>query len=159
MRFLLSALVLAFGSQAFAANFGMAGCGWGSMMFDHSGKGSQISAWTFNSSAANQAFGISSGTSNCLTADKAAAVNAQEQFFASNLQVLSKEMAQGNGEYVKALAKTMNCSEQVHGEFANEMQKNYSQIFAAPGAHAMLQRVRQSVRSNSNLSNSCDPII
>ncbi len=56
-------------SNAFAAGYGDAGCGLGSMLFGNSpGKGSQILAVTTNGTGM-QSFGISSGTSNCDATD------------------------------------------------------------------------------------------
>lgn len=157
MRLLLAGLLLAFGSQmANAEKFGMAGCGLGSMMF---GSDSQVFAATFNSTGYNQGFGISSGTSNCMKENEAAAVEAQQQFFVNNMQVLSKEIAQGNGEYVKALAKTMGCKEESNSVFASEMQKSYSYIFSAPGAMSSLERVRSTIHENQTLNASCNTVI
>jgi len=158
MKLLLTGLLLALSSQVSNAEekFGMAGCGLGSMMF---GTSSQVSAATFNSSGFNQGFGISSGTSNCLPANQMAAVEAQKHFFANNMQVLSKEMAQGSGEYVNALARTMGCKEESHPAFASEMQKSYSYIFSAPGAMSSLDRVRSTIHENQNLNANCDTII
>ena len=161
MRILLASAIVALAStSAFAAEkFGMAGCGLGSMMFGPEGKGSQVSAATFNSSGANQGFGITSGTSNCMPANAAYAVRVQQEFFTENMQVLSKEMAQGRGEYVSALARTMGCKDAAHAAFANEMQKSYSYIFAAPGAVSSLERVRATIHENQELNASCDTVI
>ena len=157
MRIILAGLLLALGSQVANAHekFGMAGCGLGSMAF---GTEMQISAATLNATG-GQGFGISSGTSNCLPANQAAAVQAQQVFFTQNMKVLSKEMAQGNGEYVKALAKTMGCKEESHPAFASEMQKSYSYIFSAPGAMSSLDRVRSTIHDNKDLNANCDTII
>jgi hypothetical protein len=138
-----------------AEKFGMAGCGLGSMAF---GSDSQISAATLNATGI-QGFGISSGTSNCMKENSAAAVQAQQQFFVDNMQILSKEIAQGNGEYVKALAKTMGCKEESHAAFASEMQKSYSYIFSAPGAISSLERVRSTIHENQTLNASCNTVI
>ena len=157
MRLLLAGLLLAFGSQAFAAEkFGMAGCGLGSMMF---GSDMQVLAATFNSTGANQGFGISSGTSNCLQENAAVALKTQQEFFATNITHLSKEMAQGNGDYVRAFAKTMGCNEAINNAFASEMQKSYDYIFSAPGAMASLERVRATIHSNKDLNANCDTVI
>lgn len=157
MRILFAGLLVAFASQLATAaeQYGMAGCGLGSMMF---GTDMQVSAATFNASG-TQGFGISSGTSNCMEANQAAAVEAQQQFFANNLKVLSKEMAQGDGEYVKALAKTMGCTEQVQPVFASEMQRSYSYIFSAPGAMSMLNRVRSTIHEHQELNSNCNTVI
>ncbi|MGE4132656.1 MAG: DUF3015 family protein [Bdellovibrionales bacterium] len=137
-------------------NFGMAGCGWGSQVMGPDG--SQVLAATTNGTG-SQGFALSSGTSNCVSPSKMAALRAQQEFFASNLKILSKEMAQGEGEYVKALAQTMGCKGEVHNEFARQMQQSYTEIFSAPGAMSMLSKVRKSIHSNQNLNSNCDTII
>ena len=88
-----------------------------------------------------------------------AAVHAQERFFTSNLKVLSKEMAQGDGEYVKAFASTMGCKDSVQDAFGAEMQRSYGTIFSAPGAGAMLGRVRTAIHANQELNSSCNTVI
>jgi len=156
MRKILFGLALALVSQsALARNYGMAGCGLGAQVMGKDG--SQVLAATTNATGMN-GFAISSGTSECIPPGKMAAVRAQEQFFASNLKVLSKEMAQGEGEYVKALAQTMGCKPEVHGDFAKEMQKSYQTIFNAPTSSDMLDKVRSTVKSSS-FNNSCDTVI
>ena len=59
-------VVIALGAPtaALAAPYGMAGCGLGSMLFGDGGL--QTSAATTNGIVANQSFGITSGTSNCV---------------------------------------------------------------------------------------------
>ena len=52
------------GKKSFARQYGMAGCGLGSLAFEP-GEG-QISAATTNGTFYNQFFGISSGTLNCV---------------------------------------------------------------------------------------------
>lgn len=158
MNKVVAGLLLGLVSQAALANqnFGMAGCGLGSMAMGPSG--TQVFAATTNGTG-SQGFAISSGTSNCVTADKAAQVRAQEQFFVDNLKILSKEMAQGQGEYVKAFAQTMGCSTSAQGEFAKEMQKSYGNIFSAPGAMSMLSRVRSTIHENATLNSNCNTVI
>ena len=158
MRKLIFVAALAgFAAAAHADDkFGMAGCGLGSMAMGSNGN--QISAATTNATGI-QGFGISSGTSNCLKENQAAAVQAQQQFFVSNLKTLSKEMAQGNGDYVNAFASTMGCKAEVQGAFASEMQKSYDFIFSAPGAMSMLGRVRSTIHGNKELNTNCDTVI
>jgi len=158
MTKIMAGLLLGLMSQAALANqnFGMAGCGLGSQAMGP--EGSQVLAATTNGTG-SQGFAISSGTSNCVTGDKAAMVRAQEQFFVNNLKILSKEMAQGEGEYVKAFAQTMGCNAAAQGEFAKEMQKSYGHIFSAPGAMSMLSRVRSSIHENTALNSNCNTVI
>ncbi len=158
MRYVLGVLLLVAGSQVASAagNYGMAGCGLGSLAF---GEDMQILAGTTNLLGYNQGFGITSGTSNCVDANSAAQISAQEKFFAANLKTLSREMAQGDGEYVRALARTMGCKDDVQGAFGAEMQKSFSYIFSAPGAMSMLDRVRSTIHSSKDLNGSCNTII
>lgn len=158
MTRILAGLVLGLMSQAALANqnFGMAGCGLGSLAMGP--EGNQVFAATTNATGI-QGFALSSGTSNCMNPDQTAAVRAQEQFFVNNLKVLSKEMAQGEGQYVKAFAQTMGCNAAAQGEFAKEMQKSYETIFSAPGAMSMLNRVRSTIHDNATLNSNCDTVI
>ena len=157
MRNLVMALLLAFvGQSAMAkAKYGMAGCGLGSVMM---GDKNQVFAATSND-IGTAGFAISSGTSNCDSGEKTAAIQAQENFFTANLKILSKEMAQGDGQYVRAFAETMGCNENARGTFGAEMQKSYSDIFSAPGTGAMLNRVRSVIHQNKDLNSNCNTVI
>lgn len=139
------------------APYGMAGCGLGSVVIGPSG--GQISAATTNGSTSTQGFGISSGTSNCLEPSRAAAVEAQKQFFTENLATLSKEMAQGEGDSLRALSDTFGCSQEAYPTFAAQLQSSYSNIFAAPGSIAALSEVESVLKSNETLSSSCNLLI
>src|SRR5689334_18178616 len=117
MKRILALLVL-IGASHYAladAKYGMAGCGLGSMIF---GDKAQIFAATTNDIGL-AGFAITSGTSNCQEDPHAAAIQAQQKFFQANLKVLSKEMAQGDGQYVRAFANTMGCKEAVYGAFGS----------------------------------------
>ncbi len=149
-------LFAATGAQA-AKLYGMAGCGLGALAMGPDG--GQVSAATTNSTSFNQGFGISSGTLNCLEPGKAAAVEAQKNFFVNNLDQLSKEMAQGTGSYVSAFAETFGCQNESSEIFASQMKRSYDDIFSAPGVMSMLSRVRSSVKSNQALSKSCSKVI
>ena len=101
-------LVLGMGltGQAWAKrNYGLAGCGLGSVVIGSNG--GQISAATTNSTFYSQAFGISSGTSNCIPTQEMAVIMKQEQFLAANLNTLQKEMAQGSGETLSECARLL----------------------------------------------------
>jgi hypothetical protein len=144
---------------AFAGGYGMAGCGLGSMVMPSAGGGNQISAATTNGSFFSQPIGISAGTSNCLPPGKMAMLNRQEQFFASNITVLSKEMSQGKGNHLAAFAETFGCKGNGAASFSNEMQTNYKKIFSAPGTGAMFQKVRGVINESKTLNKSCDKLV
>ncbi|MES2616216.1 MAG: DUF3015 family protein [Bdellovibrionota bacterium] len=133
--------------------YGMAGCGLGSQVVGP--HGNQVFGSTTNQSSANQSFGITSGTSNCLTPSKAAAVSAQQKFIYDNYALLAKEMAQGDGEALRAFSNTFGCSKDAYGNFASQMQNSYSKIFSAPGSVAALNVVQTEIKGNAQLSHAC----
>lgn len=137
--------------------FGMAGCGFGSQLIDPDGN--QVFASTTNGTLGNQSFAITSGTSNCLEPSKAAALSAQQRFMADNYSILSKEMAQGDGETLKAFSSTFGCKKEIFNDFAAKMQSSYSKIFIAPGSMAALDVVQSEIKNNSQLANSCSLVI
>jgi len=139
------------------APYGMAGCGLGSLVFGP--ENGQVSAATTNGTAFNQGFGISFGTSNCIDPTKTAALEAQQQFIADNYSTLSREMAQGDGETLRAFAGAMGCNNQSYSTFATQMQTSYARIFAAPGALAALDIVHDEVKANAPLAQQCDFVI
>lgn len=108
-------------SAVFAKSYGMAGCGLGSVLIKEDGV-IQIVASTINGTSASQTFGITSGTSNCIKADKAAMLHRQEEFFASNFVSLSKEIAQGGGDTVKALSEQLGCPTETYPQMSMTLQ-------------------------------------
>ena len=69
-------------SKKFARNYGMAGCGLGSMIIGK--EGGQIFAATTNGTAYNQTFGISAGTSNCDDSAAAEVADRMDKFVVAN---------------------------------------------------------------------------
>ena len=153
-RLLACALVTLAGhfANAMEAKYGMAGCGVGALWMGS--EHNQVFAATTNGSSFN-GFAISSGTSKCDEDRRLTAARAQKNFFVENMKVLSKELAQGDGEYTRALASTFGCAEPSYRAFGAEMQRSYSEIFAQPGAEAMLKRIRAKVVENSELGATC----
>ena len=137
--------------------FGMAGCGFGSQLMG--ADNNQVFASTTNGTSWNQTFGITSGTSNCLEPTKMAALNAQQKFMADNYSILSKEMAQGDGETLRAFSNTFGCKKEVYNDFAAKMQSSYSRIFIAPGSMAALDVVQSEIKGNPQLANGCSLVI
>lgn len=157
---LIPFLAMFWGQLALAAPpYGMAGCGLGSVLIDSNTSGSQISAATTNGSFTSQGFGITSGTSNCLEDHQWAALNAQQQFMVDNMNILSKEIAQGSGETLATFAMTFGCEEAVIADFSSSLQQSFGEIFAAPGALAALNSVRETLKSDEILSSRCLSLI
>lgn len=163
MRLASSILVVAcamvMGSNALAHQYGMAGCGLGSMAWgDSPGWFDQTSAATTNGTFATQGFGITSGTSNCTEDGKVAMQQAQEQFVQKNLRELSKEIAQGDGVTLKAFSRTFECQDASYGRFADKLKTSYSNIFSNAGAEGVLDAVRGEIAADPELSHSCSTI-
>jgi hypothetical protein len=96
-----------FASSVWAANYGMAGCGLGSIVMGKDGN--QILAATTNGTFWTQTFGITSGTSNC-TRDGAVAKAHQALAFAeANYTSLMRQMASGEGEYLAGFVSLAGC--------------------------------------------------
>ncbi|HYX35513.1 MAG TPA: DUF3015 family protein [Oligoflexus sp.] len=134
-------------------NYGTAGCGWGSQMMGPGGN--QISAATTNQSTYTQAFGISSGTSNCLPSKEMAVVMKQEEFLAANLNTLQKEMAQGRGETLSAFADILGCPSAVQKEATEKLAKGYQTIFKSPGIEGVLDTAKEELKKDETLKNQC----
>ncbi|MBC7532356.1 MAG: DUF3015 family protein [Oligoflexus sp.] len=139
------------------APFGMAGCGLGSMIFGS--QGPQLLASTTNQTLANQLFGMTSGTSNCVEPSKAVAENAQQTFIQENFSTLSKEIAQGDGNTLKAFSDTFGCSKETYPAFAQQLQGSYEEIFAAPGSLAALSVIVDELHSNAVAAKGCSYLL
>lgn len=73
-------------------------------------------------------FGMTSGTIGCMQHDFAENEKEAASFVASNQDNLILEMAEGQGEYVNALAKTMGCDASAYSDFGRAVQQNYESI-------------------------------
>jgi len=148
---------LLFSSSALAAGYGDAGCGLGSLLFGDQSGPVQILAATTNGTSINQAFGITSGTSNCDAKGIVLAEQKQESFAANNFSGLAKEMATGDGEQLTALAGLLGCPMVQQTRFNTVTQKNYAAIFASDTTtpSEMLTAVKTVMSSDAALSAAC----
>jgi hypothetical protein len=141
-------------AKVYARNYGMAGCGWGSLVFDKNG--SQILAATTNGTFANQSFGITFGTANCDDDANSATAQRMDNFVIANKVALASDMAKGQGETLSNLAEIMGCSVSAQ-DLGQALQSNFRAIF--PKADVTPNDVTDSIitviRSNQNLSGSC----
>ncbi len=78
-------------------------------------------------------FGMTTGTMGCDKLDVGRNDKEAADYVATNFETLKSELAVGQGEYVSALAKTMNCSS---AQFGTEIQKHYDSV-VAPAANAV----------------------
>ncbi len=111
----------------FAQDYGMAGCGLGSVIFG--ADGIQTSAATTNGSSFNKYSGMSSGTSNCVEDEIAMDQQEQRHFFSANYESLKQEMAVGTGENFEVFVSLVGCQGADVQAAQKIIQDNYSEIF------------------------------
>lgn len=133
--------------------YGMAGCGLGSMAFKDNDKLSQLLASCTNGTFGTQTFGISSGTSNCTSNGVAKLDKETEMFVEVNNDVLLKEISQGKGETLTSFSTIMGCSDSK--AFSKGLQSNYKNISAAKGNEQFLNTVKTTIESDASLSKTC----
>jgi hypothetical protein len=141
MNTLPTLLVATLAMNSLAEDYGMAGCGLGSVVMGS--QGSQVLAATTNLTYFNQFLGITTGTSNCAEDGVALRKSEVNSFAEANFESLKSEMAQGKGENLEVLASLMGCDAAVMG---SSVRAGYGSIFdrsdVTPGQ--MLDRVEAS---------------
>ena len=138
------------------ANYGMAGCGLGSMLFDENGGFQQVLAATTNGTFGNQTFGISSGTSNCTKNGMVKNEREQEVFIAMNYDSLTQDIARGEGETLSALTNLMGCSKEGATHFATAAKAQYASIYGqTKDANELYEAVKTQVTSDEVLASAC----
>ena len=111
--------------------YGAAGCGLGALIFGAKPGMIQIVSATFNSTFANQTFGITSGTSNCAVKNKKS--TAAKVFIEANKIALQNDSARGFGETLDSLLEIYSCD----GSAKADVQSNYKMIFSNTDADAI----------------------
>ena len=141
----------------YAAGYGAAGCGLGSIVIGDNPGFAQVFAATTNGTSGSQTFGISSGTSNCDDAGIVLAHKEQEIFVEKNFASLSKEMAIGNGEHLTALSGLLGCPSAERARFATLTQEEYAVIFSSDTATPteVLTAVRERISASPALATAC----
>jgi hypothetical protein len=132
--------------------YGMAGCGLGSILLPN---GPHFITSFINGFAWNQVFMISSGTSNCQSENSRQVMLEQEHFIANNYRDVARDAAQGQGDTLAGLAKTLGCEDSQQQRFASLAQQNYSSIFSQPGALAALHSLKEKISADQQLQSSC----
>lgn len=154
--FLLS--VFALFSIASSANDSSSGCGLGWEIAPKQSLLSSAFRSTTNVVLPNT-FSMTFGTSGC--AQHSVVKNEREQmyFVESNLEPLSIEMAQGDGETLRGFAVVMGCAS-AYEKFSGLVQKQYSEIFSGQTSpNSVLSGVKAGIRSDSTLSRVCGATI
>lgn len=126
----LSAMLCSF---AFGAANSNTGCGLGSYLIDKQGLVWNLLQVTTNGSTGTQTFGITSGTSGCKSGKIVMDKRVQE-FVASNMDTLSKEIAQGKGESLDTLVELLEIQDKASFKLA--LQENYNKLYASHNAES-----------------------
>lgn len=146
--------VLMHPATGFAAGYGVAGCGLGSIVFGDSPGIIQVFAATTNGTFASQTFGITSGTSNCAAGPSASLM--QENFVAMNQSSLSRDAAAGEGEYLSAWSVLMGCEADGQADFFTAVKENHHRIFTNDAKPSdVVINTRTVVSENEKLSATC----
>lgn len=143
-----------------SADYGMAGCGLGSVIFKELKLGNnigQIFAATTNGTYGNQTFAISTGTSHCSGGGAAYREKVQEVFVSTNYDSLEQQIAAGKGEKLEALASLFGCPKDNATEFNKVAKANYSKLFNGKDSspNFLLFSLKAEVSKNSTLKSSC----
>ncbi len=88
----------------------------------------QVLAATTNTTFGTQTFGISSGTSNCLSGGVVRAEREQAAFAELNFRDLKRDMAAGGGEYLRSFAVLLGCEESAKPSFYKMTQERFETI-------------------------------
>ena len=137
------AFIALMSTSAFAAKYGAAGCGLGSIVFQGDQTWwKQVLAATTNGTSGTQTFGITFGTSNCDSPTPFKLTSAQA-YVEANRIALANDIARGNGETIVGLSKVFGCEDTAH--FGKALKSNYNMIFSTTDA--------TSVEITNNISN------
>lgn len=147
LLFVVAALVMT--SSAFAAKYGSAGCGLGSVIFEGDQTWwKQVLAATTNGTGV-QTIGISLGTSNC-DSPAPLKIGQAEAYVEANKVALANDIARGNGETIVGLSKVYGCANTT--EFGRALKSNYTMIF--PSTTAPAKEITHSI--NTVASTACN---
>lgn len=123
------AAVIALSSTAYAGVNSQTGCGLGSMIIkDDSSVVLLALQATTNGTSGNQTFGITSGTLGCKKT-KFVMNEVAEEFVASNMDILAKEISFGHGESLDTLAELLMVEDKA--QFSASLQSNYNSIYTS----------------------------
>lgn len=127
------------GMRPSRGQFGPAGCGLGSIVFEPDSGFTQVFAATLNGTMGSQTFGITTGTSNC--DGTAGGSQGARAFVETNRTALAKDIARGGGETTASLSQLAGCGDA--GRVGVVLQAEFPRLF--PGPAVTDQQVGQNV--------------
>lgn len=144
--------------SVFAAGYGAAGCGLGSMVLGSKPGIHQVFAATTNGTFGSQTLGITFGTSNCGDHGLIKISKEREVFAQENYTSLVKEMAQGKGENLSTLASLYQCPAAKHQEFGAMVQEKFDALVTSDQTTSteLLSQLEDQLTSHPTLASSCN---
>lgn len=134
------------------------GCGLGKLAWsDYKGQkeiAPQVLMATTNGTFGSTTFGISTGTSGCTNDGKVMGEHKTTMFAELNLDALSAEMAQGQGEHLASLASLMGVPAENHPAFFAMTQERYTSLVKAGEASpvAFVKALNDAITGNPVLA-------
>lgn len=131
------------------------GCGVGTQIFKgQSGIFAHTVAATTNGTLVNQWFGLTSGTLGCDPQSVVSNEYQRQMFVASNMDNLTREMAQGSGDHLVSLASLMGIDATDRGEFYALTKAKLPVLMQAPntGAKELLAALDSAMLTDANLA-------
>lgn len=77
----------------------------------------------------------------------------------TNLSMLAKDMARGEGETLAAFSNVLGCSSGSFAVVAAQLKDSYEDIFAEPGALAVLDASKDRLRENQVIAEDCSYLL
>jgi hypothetical protein len=153
----LGALLSLPATSAFA-QYGMAGCGLGALVFgSDNSTGKQILAATTNNILVPQTFAITTGTSNCTAGGVVKASREQAAFAEVNFRDLKRDMAAGGGEFLSSFGTLLGCEDSAKAKLAKMTQEKYEVLVPSSTTTPMqlLTSVKSQIKATPALAGSC----
>lgn len=124
------------GVTAVSANTNI-GCGIGTMVWgDRDSVVFQVLGATTNGFMGNQTFGITSGTLECDKPASFASNQRLEQFVASNMDVIARDIAAGSGETLATIAELLQVPAASQAMFNSTLKANFAKIYPSADVQA-----------------------
>ncbi len=156
---ILSLALLSFNAQAakksaFKREYGLAGCGLGSVIVGK--QGGQVFAATTNGTSYNQSLGITFGTLNCVDGPVAEVAGNLDKFIIANRTSLQIDVVKGQGETLAAVHQILGCQVD-ETAFNSTLKSNYKKIFSSQElkANELSDNLINVIQSNDELSKKC----
>jgi hypothetical protein len=129
-------LMVSGGSVAFAEETG-AGCGIGKVLMEgKTGTSNNVVAAILNTILIPNTFFMTTGILGCDTTQTVQKEEVREVFVASNMDNLSQDIAQGQGDYLTALATVMGVDKKDEQAFYTLTQEQYGELFSSTQVNA-----------------------